>query len=121
MAPSSIFVFRKKSVLFGSQLENWWCTGGIFSTGKGWEHGIELSCWRRETPSVAMPPPNDPKFGFFGLRGSCVYSARTLAIKLGLSLSKSRKAVTSQVDPGPTSVGAGDGNGEHSNLFRQVL
>ncbi|KAF2984040.1 hypothetical protein EK904_008080 [Melospiza melodia maxima] len=35
-----------------------------------------------------------------------VSSARTGAMQLGLGLSKSRKAVTSQIDPGPTSVGA---------------
>lgn len=44
-------------------------TGGILWTGKGWEHGIELSCWRRETPSVAMPLPNDPNEVFLSSEG----------------------------------------------------
>lgn len=61
------------------------------------------------------------QMSFFVLRGSCVYSARTGPYSWVLVSVKAVDAVTSQMDPGPTSIGAGDGNEEHSNLFRQVL
>lgn len=44
-------------------------TGGIFWAGRGWEHDIELSCWRREAASVAMPLPNDPNEVFLPSEG----------------------------------------------------
>lgn len=127
VGPSSVSCLQTETVSCvcrGGQSEtwNWWYFLSWQRLGT-W-HWAQLPEERNILlPAVAMPLPNDPNQIFWPQREMCLLSQNKDCTLGSLGLRKSRKASrnSSQIFPILPSSGAGDGNGEASKLYRQVL